>query len=75
MCHRYPYGSSAECLEECTRGNRRDTSNKRACSRSIEGQLRKGSVWFRTKSHSAPSRGVRKVQYHSEANTSRDTRL
>ena len=39
MCHRYPYGgSSAECLEECTRGNRRGTSNKRVCSRDIEGQ-------------------------------------
>ena len=69
------YGSSAECLEECTRGNRRGTSNKRVCSRDIEGQLRKESVWFRTKSHSASSREVRKVQYHREANTSRDTRL
>ena len=39
MCHRYPYGgSSAECLEECTRGNRRGTSNKRVCNRDIEGQ-------------------------------------
>ena len=66
---------SAECLEECTRGNRRGTSTKRVSSRDIEGQLRKESVRFRTKTHSASSREVRKVQYHNEANTSRDTRL
>ena len=75
MCHQYSYGSSAECLGECTRGSRRGTSNKRVCSRDIEGQLRKESIWFQTKSHSAPSREVRKVQYHSEPNTSRDTQL
>ena len=50
-------------------------ANKRVWSKDIEGQLRKESVWFRTESHSASSREVRKVQYHSEANTSRDTRL
>ena len=76
MCHRYSYGSSAECLEECTRGRmyRRGTSNKRVCSKDIEGQLRKEPFGFE-QSHSASSREVRKVRYHSEANTSRDERL
>ena len=36
--HRYRYGSFAEYPEECIRGNRRGTSNKRVCSRDIEGQ-------------------------------------
>ena len=44
MYHRYPYGSFAEYSEECIRGNRRGTSNKRVCSRDIEGQIRKESV-------------------------------
>ena len=72
MCHRYPYGSFAECSEECIRGNRRDTSNKRVFSRDIEGENPFG---FEQKSHSASSRKVRKIQHNSEANTSRDTRL
>ena len=53
---------------------RRGTSNKRVCSKDIEGQLRKEPFGFE-QSHSASSREVRKVRYYSEANTSRDERL
>ena len=49
MYHRYPYGSFAEYSEEFIRDNRRGTSNKRVCSRDMEGHLRKVSVWLRTK--------------------------
>ena len=52
--HRYRYGSFAEYPEECIPGNRRGTSNKRVCGRDIEGQLRKESVWFRTKESFCP---------------------
>ena len=54
MKHRYSYDSFAEYSEECIRGNRRGISNKRVCSRDIEGQLRKESVWFRTEESFCP---------------------
>ena len=44
MYHRYLYVSFSKFSEERIRGNRRSTSNKRVCSRDIEGQQRKESV-------------------------------
>ena len=44
MYHPYPYVSFAEISEECIRGDRRVISNKRVCSKDIEGQQRKDFV-------------------------------
>ena len=44
MYHRYHYVSFVEFSEERIRGDRRGTSNKRVCSRDIEGPQRKESV-------------------------------
>ena len=62
MYYRYPYVSFAELSEERIRGDRRGISNKRVCSRGIEGQQRKESVVSNKRiSQSISSCEVRKV--------------
>ena len=61
MFHRYPYGSLAEYLEECTRGNRHGHLINACVVAISRGNKEKNPFGFEPKVHAAPSCEVRKV--------------